>query len=361
MNNDVETLGTELGALADAPAPAARLDLAWTIRKGRARLRRRRMSVFGSVTAVAVLASTLALGLPAGGQDGTSVGPAAGGPPPVPAGSPALVADTGHDPLTVEAKFGWLPEGFDGVTYIMGSSGNPTDNLVRADRARPAGEKGSESLIWLKVYPAGVLPPVGNWPGGGQQYQVPAPDVHGRSAYWLGTGPTDSAAPGSDRYLRWETADGRWAEVQWALSADDGTPEVLHRTAEGVLVGHVAVPLPFRVGALPAGATPLGVSYTQRDTYTGRPWEARISFQLDGVALDATVGPDLPEATPTVELPPGIHWIPQACVSATGLKVCATWLDTPEQYAAVGGTDGWLSRFTLLGTDPANWTADVLA
>jgi hypothetical protein len=364
MNDDVETLGMELGALADAPAPAPRLDLNWTIRQGRSRLRRRRLSVFGGVTAVAVLASTLALGLPAGGRDGTSAGPAAGGPPPVPAGSPALVADTGHDPLTVEAKFGWLPAGFDGIRYIVGSSGDPTTNLLRAEGTPPVGVEGASApLIWLKIYPAGEVPPVGTWIRGGQQYQVPAPDVHGRSAYWLGSGPADGAGPGSDRYLRWETADGRWAEIMSAYLTDSGTPDVLHQVAEGVQVGHVAVPLPFRIADVPAGATLLGVTYSQNGIISSQPWDVTIMYRLGDTMVGAVVSPDLPVVTPTS--PPGGPAMgkeaPHACTSTAGLKVCASWREGEDPYAAVGGPEGWLSRFTLLGTDQANWTADVLA
>ncbi len=87
-------LAAGLTALADSPAPLGRTDTAWAIRRGRSRLRRRRLGVLGAVTAVAVGASVLGATLPdrdTAGPQKAATGPAA--PDPV---LPALGPETGH-------------------------------------------------------------------------------------------------------------------------------------------------------------------------------------------------------------------------------------------------------------------------
>ncbi len=359
MTEETETLGVELGVLADGPAPAARLDINWTIRQGRSRLRRRRLSVLGGVTAVAVLASTLALVLPPGGRSSTAASPAVVAPQSVPAGSPVLVADTGHDPLTVEGIFGWLPEGFGRITYTMGSTGNPTDNSVTASGPQPPEAPPAMPTLRLKVYPPGQALPVGPLLTGAQQFRVEAPAVLGRSAYWLSTDPSAWTASAGDSVLRWETGDGRWAEMQSSSMAGAEMPDLLHRVAEAVRIGHWAVPLPFRVTDLPAGFTLAGADYTQGDTRLSVAWMASLTYAVGDAYLNTLVLPDVPDTVPS-GLPPGAIVNPRTCVHAAGVQACTESPQGLAPYDSVGGHDGWLSRFTLFGTDQAQWTADVL-
>ncbi len=347
MNEDVETLGAELAVLADAAAPAARLDVGWTIRQGRARLRRRRLSVLGAVTAVAVAASALALGPSGGVRPGAPVTPAA--PASAPAGgTPVLLTDTGRDPLTVGATFGWLPEGFrvsvyhrqgDGVSSV--SARGPVDGAVR------------RTLTLTSLLDERQLPAAAD--------RVEAPPVRGLPAFWQGAGPDDATT------LYWRTPDGTWVSAGELFTTGDDVKAVLHRIAEQAVVGRRAAALPLRFAGLPADTEFLDTSVFPADpSRAGRSWSVSLSMVVGGVGVTVAVGPA--EPVPAAGVSYGVdsvhHGLPSgspACKSRQGLDVCVLAGPGGEPApAAAAVVAGLLAAIDLLGPDGAGWTADVL-
>ncbi|AUY51520.1 hypothetical protein [Streptomyces sp. CB01881] len=360
-------LTAELAALADAPAPAARMDTAWALRAGRSRLRRRRLGVLGAAAAVALGATLLSATLPGGHPGQVAAAPAAS-PTAAPSALPPLGPDTGRSPLPTGASFGWLPEGFNEAAYNLGFSGQPDASQVKVfgpQQTGPNALASNRQLIFLTLFAPGEVPTVGTTPTGQQLYRVDAAPVNGRPAYWVGTGPDNPAGPGNDRTLRWQTADGRWAQLHGSYMSDaDDVLNKLHRVAEGVKVAPQAVPLPFRIHDVPAGFTPSGASfYYGPEASVGYPWSASVNYNSGGDQIAVSVQPDVTPVTGWWDSPLQAGATQQqqpTCVVASGLKLCATSFQGEAPFASVGGFAGWLGHFTSLGTDPAAWTTEVL-
>ncbi|CAN3980924.1 hypothetical protein [Kitasatospora purpeofusca] len=364
-------LAAGLTALADSPAPLGRTDTAWAIRQGRSRLRRRRLGVLGAVTAVALGASVLGATLPDRDTRGSvkaATGPAA--PDPV---LPALGPDTGRDPLTIAAAFGWLPDGFGGTSYIIGFSGAPT---LFSGKAYGPPQTGPDALamnrqtVFLSTYAADQAPTVGADNFGQQQYRVDARPVNGRPAYWVGRAPDDPTGTQGDYNLRWQAADGNWVELHGSyLRAADGAVDMLLKIADKVTTGRQAVRLPFKVRNIPAGFTQGGVNlYLGTEAADGYPWSAGINYQSGGnhVSLDVrpAVEPVSPSAGPgsvPKVVPSGfqVRPVPQQCTETQGVRVCATASPDEAPLGAAEGLAGWLDRIVPLGTDRSAWTTEV--
>ncbi|WP_406089570.1 hypothetical protein [Kitasatospora purpeofusca] len=376
-------LAAGLTALADSPAPLGRTDTAWAIRQGRSRLRRRRLGVLGAVTAVALGASVLGATLPdraATGPVKAATGPAA--PDPV---LPALGPDTGHDPLTIAAAFGWLPDGFDGASYTIGFSGAPTlfnGKAYGPPQTGPDALAMNHQTVFLSVYTADQVPTVGTDNFGQQQYRVDARPVNGRPAYWVGRAPGDPTGPSGDYTLRWQAADGNWIELHGSyLRADDGVLDMMLKIADKVTTGRQAVRLPFKVKDIPAGFTQDGVSlYLGASAGDGFPWSAHVNYRSgdNQISLDArpAVGPvppssrpdfqrltappaPKPDTTPEVSNTPSTGSLSaQLCTDTRGVRICATAWNLAA-FTATGGLNGWLDRLVPLGTDRSAWTTEV--
>ncbi|WP_405004746.1 hypothetical protein OHV13_10985 [Kitasatospora purpeofusca] len=377
-------LAAGLTALADSPAPLGRTDTAWAIRQGRSRLRRRRLGVLGAVTAVALGASVLGATLPDRAATG-SVKAATGTAAPDPV-LPALGPDTGHDPLTIAAAFGWLPAGFDGASYVIGFSGAPT---LFSGKAYGPPQTGPDALamnhqtVFLSAYAADQVPTVGTDNFGQQQYRVDARPVNGRPAYWVGRAPDDPTGTQGDYQLRWQAADGRWVELHGTyLRAADGVVDMLLKIADKVTTGTQAVRLPFKIQNLPAGFTQAGVSlYLGASAADGYPWSASVNYQSGDNYMSLDVRPAVepvraspqplsspgfasptgsPDPNVTPILTPVVQPIfAQRCTDTQGLRVCATSGADEAPYAATGGLLGWLDRLVPLGTDRSAWTTEV--
>ncbi|MGY0461870.1 hypothetical protein ACW14Y_16685 [Kitasatospora sp. cg17-2] len=380
-------LAAGLVALADSPAPLGRTDTAWAIHQGRSRLRRRRLGVLGAVTAVALGASVLGATLP----DRAANGPvkAATGPAAQDLVLPALGPDTGHDPLTIAAAFGWLPEGFDGASYIIGFSGAPT---LFSGKAYGPPQTGPDALamnrqtVFLSAYAADQAPTVGTDNLGQQQYRVDARPVNGRPAYWVGRAPDDPTGPSGDYTLRWQAADGSWIELHGIyLRAADGVLDLLLGIADKVTTGPQAVRLPFKVRNIPAGFTQGGVNlYLGTGAADGYPWSAGINYQSGDKYISLDVRPAVePVRSPTAPLPrPGLRLVaspspstlastttsatpntgpesPRQCTETLGVQVCATASPDEAPLGTAEGLAGWLDRFVPLGTDRSAWTTEV--
>ncbi|MFJ5894628.1 hypothetical protein ACIQFZ_03975 [Streptomyces sp. NPDC093064] len=351
MCDQTDELTRELCELAASPAPGRGIDVARAVREGRVRLRRRRFAALGTVAAVAAATAAVSL-LPAGGDLASRPAPAASRASAAPALDP--------DPLVAEASYGWLPANFDDVTYMT----DKVRTFVRAAGKVPDG--GAQGpIVWLRVYPAGTTPSTGLpwYSGGPRQYRVEAPPVEGRPAYWVGKSPTAASAPGGDWYLRWQTADGRWVELQASYLAGTDAQQILHRIAEGVVVARRAIPLPYRISGVPAGLRLNDASFVQgQPMVQGEhvPWSSSINFLVDGMYIGTTIEPDRPESVKSSANAnsKNVRTRP-TCIREHGLKLCTESLYGVDAYRTVGGPKAWLKRFTLLGTNQRDWTTNV--
>ncbi|MFB8243208.1 hypothetical protein ACFC58_42405 [Kitasatospora purpeofusca] len=368
-------LAAGLTALADSPAPLGRTDTAWAIRRGRSRLRRRRLGALGAVTAVALGASVLGATLPDRAATGSSK--AAAGPASPDLVLPAFGPDTGHDPLTVAAAFGWLPAGFDGASYTIGFSGAPT---LFSGKAYGPPQTGPDALamnhqtVFLSAYATGQTPTVGTDNLGQQQYRVDARPVNGRPAYWVGRAPGDPTGPSDDYTLRWQAADGNWIELHGTyLRADDGVVDMLLKIADKVTTGRQAIRLPFKVQHIPTDFTQAGVSlHLGTGAANGYPWSANIHYRSGsayiGFEVLPAVEPVRPPAAPlpqpqlaaSISATPSMgEPLPRKCTDTQGVRACATASPDEAPFAATGGLAGWLDRLVPLGTDRSAWTTEV--
>ncbi|WP_405583888.1 hypothetical protein [Streptomyces sp. NBC_01190] len=345
----LDELAGGLDELAGSAAPGRGIDVTRAVRDGRLRLRRRRFATVGTV-AVAVAATAAVSLIPSGG----------GTQRPAQTAATTSAAPTA-DPLVVEASYGWLPAGFDAVDYLPDHGGT----IVRANGAVPEGGS-SGPLISLRVYPAGTTPSTGRpwYPGGPRQYRVAAAPVDGRPAYWVGKGPTTAWAPGGEWYLRWRTADGRWAEMNSSYLTGTDASQTMHRIAEGVVVARRAVPLPYRISGVPTAVRLSSAEFVEAQWILNDehvPWASSVGFMVDGMSITTTIRPGPPPSAkgPTA---PSLHrpQAKQTCLQAHGLSVCTESQYGVNAYRAVGGPEAWLKKFTLLGTDRHAWTTQVL-
>lgn len=351
MSEQIDELARELNELAASPAPPSGVDMARAARDGRVRLRRRRFTALGAVAAVA--AATVAVSLL------PSVGDRGAAPAATPVSTPPASAT---DPLVVNASFGWLPANYQ-VSYLPERGGVQ----LRADGRIPDGGV-LAPIIWLRTYAKGTTPSLGKrwYSGGPRQYRVDAPPVNGRPAYWVGKSPTSSQAPGGegDWYLRWQTADGRWAELQSGYLTGSGAQQTLHRIAEGVVVARKEIPLPFWISGVPKAVTFDQVRLEQGQQLlrnASLPWRSQIFFKVDGMSVGTTIGPARPEsASSRSGADSKRRGAESTCVREQGLELCTSSMQGVDAYRAVGGPKAWLKLFKPLGTDQRNWTTHVL-
>ncbi|GAA2752615.1 hypothetical protein [Kitasatospora cinereorecta] len=369
MNEDIDDLRERLAGLVEGAVPTSRVDVELAARTGRARLRRRRLGVVGTTVAMVLAVSAVVSLRPGGGPAplpagpaGPSASPSAPSPTgrhPVPLGTGAAASGSqaphnGHDALSPEADFGWLPDDANGERYQQAQYGAD----VRAD---VYGKTGFTPIYRLKVYPPGVVPEVSQTSLAQQGVKSPAPDVNGSEAYWVTNGQgTD------DVILRWRGPDGRWLEVTCQYLAKADREQVPLRIARDVHLGKRSVPLPAKLAGMPAAFTVTGVSF-ERMTVQGKSWwtyEIGYSAGPDQY-FGITVTPD-GEAPVLHPAPPGLEGTPPplsssdtaTCRTDKGAKVCVRVFQSPAMLDPAGGPAGVLERVTLLGTDPSQWTTD---
>ncbi|MDH6136954.1 hypothetical protein P3T37_006385 [Kitasatospora sp. MAA4] len=341
MNIDVTDLASELTALADSPAPPSAVDASAALRAGRSRLMRRRVAALATGTALAVGAGLLLSQLPSGGAH--QVVPTVPASPTSAAPSPPA---TGHDPLTTDAVFGWLPPDVTQVRYEMAG---------RAAYAEATGGLGGVGIqIQLMIYQPGQKPPQ---PGSGEATatRVDAPRVNGQPAYWL---VRNDPAYHHDSVLRWQLADGRWAELNSSGLAqnDQQTPP---RIAAGVTEGTKQLALPFWVAGMPDGFQ-FASAYLSRPVGAGKPWTAGLTFQVGDSRVSVDVTPAATAGAPSSEASGTAAPTALNCKVERGVRACIDLGAAPAAMLdQVGGPAGLLDRFTLLGTDEGSWTTHV--
>jgi hypothetical protein len=331
MTTETTLLVQALDELAEAPAPPSRIDIERARTSGRRRLHLRRAGVLGGLAALVLAASLTVTALP---------GPESGSGKRATETDAAAAGEVGTDPLTAHASFGWLPPTIVGVGYQVGAH----DDLAMA---RGTGQ--NPTTILLKVYPAGTTPGLGTFATGATQVRVPTEPINGRSAYWVSADSADPTNAG-DTYLRWQTADGRWAEIHAYYLISSDLQGVLRHVASTVTAGEAAVPLPIRVKGLPAGFR-LDEAILDRPAPGSGAWTLQLIYSVDGGFVDINVAPAGAEGRPA----------DGACATAHGLQVCVEAPQgVPPSLAAIGGTKGLLDRITPLGMDEHNWTTNVI-
>ncbi|WP_410615957.1 hypothetical protein [Amycolatopsis sp. lyj-109] len=321
-------LATKLKELAEAPAPPPRLDLDRARRGGG---RRRRLRTTALVVGCAAVVTAGGLTAVSALRPTPPITPAAVLPKP-----PPVAAVPTDNPLVAKASFGWLPEPIKGVEYGVGGHGDYALAIGRGDLA---------PMIWLAVYDQ--EPPLDRRHDmGGRAVRVPV-RVGDRDGYWVTVDAKDPLNQGNS-YLRWPTADGRWAELNAYYLALPDLQQILLRVAGEVTFANRAVPLPLHISGLPAAFRVADVNLWRRPESDGVPWRAVLQYSSNGAL-----------ATITVSLPGG-----QAdglgkpvCTTKSGLKACVA-IDHPQ--AAGITSQELLDRITLLGPDEKKWTTHVI-
>ncbi|MFJ9523724.1 hypothetical protein ACIRPK_36575 [Kitasatospora sp. NPDC101801] len=355
----------------DVPGPVSTVDAQRAQQDGLARLRRRRRAAVVATGVAVAVAATLSLTLP--GSGGKALGPTGTlSPSPVPSlsqspsatrspsappgsGTPApdqsqtAAPHAGRAPLTVEADFGWLPASSTTIRYQL----SPNGMTVRAE-----GALGADPMVpffVLTAFPAGVTPPLTDFPGGSHPVKVPAPPVNGQEAYWVSS--DDPGYASGLNILHWKSPDGRWLELNSSYVPAADKERVPLRIAADVKPGHRPVPLPLRVDGIPSGFVLSSAGFRQGTGQDKGTWTAELVHSAaPGLYFMTRVSPDAHHSQPGG--PSTDPW-GGGCKAADGVQVCVEFV-TPGTLDAVGGVQGWLDKVTLLGTDPAKWTADVL-
>ncbi|MFD8707518.1 hypothetical protein ACFV1W_33880 [Kitasatospora sp. NPDC059648] len=336
-------LAARLSALADEPAPPPGFDVTASITRGRARRRIRRAGAVVAVSAATALVVGLATLLHPGNGNAAPTAPAASGtaaatPAPLPTG-PAV---DGTPLLTSELKVGWLPDWVDrdhGLGYASGSFGS---NITAYE------PKLAMRRLQIVLLAPGPEPALNRHP---DEAKVPAEPINGRTAYWV-EHPTEPRYDTSTRVLRWQAADGRWAQITAMHYAQTPIPDAdLVRIAESVTSTSRDVPLPFWLSGLPASVRPDEASLTHP---TGTPvWESTLGLKVGDKVVSVAVAP---EDSKLMGLRPE-----SKCRHEAGLQICATAL--PEILPLldqVGGLTGLLDRVHVTGPDESTWTTSNL-
>jgi hypothetical protein len=347
MTGDLSWLTTELDALTRNAAEPSGVDLERVVHAGwRLRQRRRVLRISAVVALLAASAAVAGLAVanqsrptPTGVTTGAPTGTAT-----TPSQTPFVARHyTGTDPVTAQGAFGWLPASVAGVTYDNGPAYG-TDI-----EAKGSGTEGAH--IILTVYPPGQTPQLGTFVDTKEpEHAVAAAPINGHTAYWVTSNPSDPTNGGMI-HLRWQAANGQWAEVYayYLVAADlEGT---IRHIASTATVGNAAVPLPPHIAGLPTDFVVSQASLNQPDPSGQAAWSVVLGYSVDGAYV-------------TIEITPGggsARTSPSACKTQNGLTACVMVDNsTPPALIAIGGAPGLLSRITLLGTDQRNWTTGVV-
>ncbi|GAA1996488.1 hypothetical protein [Catenulispora subtropica] len=361
MTYDLKTSLDEFAEAAYADAPPSTIDIGRARADGRRRMAVARLaSIGGGVAVVAACALVVnALG---------SVAPAAQNG----AAAPAKHTFTGTDPLVAIGTFGWLPDGFRTDSYISGSQYGDGITAHSGEAVKPA-----DSPPMLNLYKSATEPAIA-----GYETKKEVTVKNSRKAYIV-TNPASGPNIPPDLSLTWQSESGAWYTLggDYAIH-DEELTTLLIKVAESVRTEESAVPAPIHIEGLPKGVTlgeamlgapgrfsgsaMFGITY-----HTGSVTDPKAYFTISAGLVNAAKDSSLPIADPTAYGP--LHITTQtpqikdksrtACKDSEGLHICvqdAPGPDGKSALASVGGAQGLLDRITSLGTDPANWTTNVV-
>jgi hypothetical protein len=350
-------LKERLERIAAAPGPVTSVDAAAAVRRGRRIRRGRRTAAAGLAAGLAAAAVAVAV-LPGSPDEPRRVRPAEQVRYP--------------DLLVPPAAFGWLPPGY------------AQTKVARDDQERPSvtvsASKGKDAAtaVELTVLGPGPEPPIAKLPGGKKGRRTGTVLINGRVGHWT----IEPGGPGSDQVpaeLRWEYQPHRWALLS-VFDRGIAKKETVQRVAQGVRFGGgKPVAFPFRVTGVPAGLKPAQVSLGQGPdaelwltssgpgggdllitvTSASKGAPERTNTTIDGhPAFDSR----LPHTGPKAKTGRNPAEAQRLVVNGVhGLDVTVQATGGPLQLLqARGGLTGLYHRVTLLGGDPARWTASPL-
>lgn len=376
--SQVRTLFNQIAEVETGPS---RVDTQLLLRRGRARLRWRRMCLAGAPVLAAVTTAAVILA--------TAAGPFRAGPGPEAGGGPA--APRQFNPVTPYVSFGWLPAG----ESLYSGENQPTQVFLAA------GPGGGLPQWHLSVYARGqchFTPPP-------RALQCPYPGSDAASARFKITG-SATAVVGHRAFwanagLVWQYARDGWATLTWPGSAPGARAprQVLVRTQHEAIkiAGHVRFGAATTPLLFPTRITGLAAQWQISDVYYV-PY-ARV-LRADSYMLTTRssrylrhVG-DLGVWTnaPYIQIHPAPHYgtcTPHDPAShntseiINGYRVVVKRMPiggVPQQELCAAHADGfWLSiiefgahptieaaslfrhHVQLLGTNPANWTRHPLS
>jgi hypothetical protein len=248
---------------------------------------------------------------------------------------PSNTIDTRRSPLVAYAEFGWLPDSIVGVSYVMGAD----------DATLAKGVGDLAPMIWLRVHDR---EPGSSRGGADVVFRVPT-TVNGHRAYWATAHETDPLNDG-DTILRWQLADGRWAEINSLYLGDQDPQQVLRRVAEDVTIEERAVPLPLQIAGLPKDFVTTA-AWLSRPSLDGvGEWSLKLQYASGSANLTLIIGPRGPGE------PRGA-----SCITENDLGACADILPQgTAELDGIGGVQGLLDRINLLGMDEKTWTTRVV-
>lgn len=338
------TLPAALHTMADSEQPPV-MDVEHVLHEGRRSLVRRRMAALGGGTAVLAV-SALAVGTLAGVGSGVQGGAASA------AASASYTVDP-HDPVTTHWQFAYVPSGM--VAY---GSVDTTDEQMSTMLQSTSGG----FLLELVPMQAPILVGVAKGESAPTE-KVPVKVPGTTTAYWLGYGKgritVSNGEGGQMADLALQLKGGQWAEViaNNIQERDDWKEEIL-KAAASLVHKDRSVPMPFQLaGALPQSFVFRGGGVVRGSGHTS----AEIMYRLgsanqvieDIVSIGASTG-----NTKSSDSDPNFSSL---CRGSKGLALCVTYpKKVPAELTAIGGPQALLDRVTSLGTDPADWTTDVI-
>lgn len=338
MTHDLKTLLDGHVEAEYVDAPVSTFDLSRAREDGRRHVLASRLAPIGGGVAVVAACALVVNGL-----GGTS---SAG------AGTQATSAAAGHgftgtDPLAAGARFGWLPAGFKATAHYSGDSGNGV--TAETDQTY----SGTAATAPALVLTSSATEP--SEPAGTTRKPV---TVAGSRRAYLVTNPYVGA---NGLSVDWQTASGSWLRLSGILAGDQEA--TLLKVADSAAADGAAVPLPVHIEGLPKGFTletaelddpaAIGVDGFNVVLAYHKPGDSSPSFSItaSGGKSVAATNPHIGSAEPKGG----------TCEDSDGLHICVQDdQHGPDPLASIGGAKGLLDRITSLGTDPANWTTNVV-
>lgn len=340
-----DDLATALRTMAYSDRPPV-MDVEHVLHEGRRSLFRRRMATLGGGTAV-LAASALAVGTLTGMGSGVSTSTVSA------ASSTSYVVDP-HDPVVTHFQFGYIPSGM--VAY---GGVDPTDVQLSTMLESESGR------FQLDLVPMEAPILIDGDPRGGGPIEKVSVKVPGATtAYWLGYGKgritTGNGEGGEMASLALRLKSGQWLQVDandieeradWKEQTLKAAASLVHKDRSVAMPIQLAGPVPqgfvFRGGSVmhKGGVTTADLMYRLGPDKVNEDIVA-INVFTTGSGKNSTMPGANSKAT---------------CKDSKGLTICVfSPTKDPAELKAIGGPQALLDRVTSLGTDPANWTTDVI-
>lgn len=340
-----QTLPTALHTMADSGQPPV-MDVEHVLHEGRRSLFRRRMATLGGGTAVLAV-TALALGTLTGMGSGVRSDTD-------PAASQTSYAVDPHDPVVTHWQFGYIPSGM--VAY---GGVDPTDAQMSTVVESESGR------FQLDLVPmAAPLLIDGNPRGGGPTEKVSVKVPGATTAYWLGYGKgriTQSNGEGGQMAsLALRLKSGQWLQVDANnLEERSDWKEQTFKAAASLVRADRSVAMPIQLaGALPQSFVFRGGSVMRKGGVTTGDLMYRLGPDKlieDIVAIEVSTTGSGKNSTMAGANSKAV------CKDSKGLTICVlSPAKEPAELKAIGGPQALLDRVTSLGTDPADWTTDVI-